>query len=133
MFILSKLLSAITQPMFWLAMWWALSLLILTRVRRPAVIMLWSGLIALGLLGFQSFPDALLRPLENRYRVPAADAVERHVGIVVLGGAFGHPDSFVAHGQVPLGDTAERMVIPPFCEGARSRDFKRPWPTAVLV
>ena len=25
------------------------------------------------------------------------------------------------------------MVIPPFCAGARSRDFKRPWPTAALV
>ncbi len=27
----------------------------------------------------------------------------------------------------------EEVVIPPFCEGARSRDFKRPWPTAVLA
>jgi uncharacterized SAM-binding protein YcdF (DUF218 family) len=112
MFILSKLLSAITQPMFWLAMWWALALLILTRWRRPAVIMLWSGLIALGLLGFQAFPDAFLRPLETRYPVPAAEAIERHVGIVVLGGAVGHPDSFVAYGQVPLGDAAERMTVP---------------------
>lgn len=112
MFILSKLLSAITQPMFWLAMWWTLALLILTRWRRPAVIMLWSGLIALGLLGFQSIPDALLRPLENRYSVPAAETIERHAGVIVLGGAVGHPDSFVAHGQVPLGDAAERMTVP---------------------
>jgi uncharacterized SAM-binding protein YcdF (DUF218 family) len=112
MFILSKLLSAVTQPMFWLAMWWTLALLLLTRWRRPAVIMLWSGLVALALLGFQAIPDALLRPLENRYRVPAAEAVERHVGIVVLGGAFGHPDSFVTHGQIPLGDAAERMTVP---------------------
>lgn len=112
MFIFSKLLSAVTQPMFWLAMWWVLALLILMRWRRLAVIMLWSGLAVLGLLGFQAIPDALLRPLENRYRVPAAQAVERHVGIIVLGGAVGHPDSFVAHGQVPLGDAAERMTVP---------------------
>lgn len=112
MFTLSKLLSAITQPMFWLAMWWVLALLILTRWRWPAVIMLWSGVAALGLLGFQVIPDALLRPLENRYSVPAAEAIEGRAGIIVLGGATGHPDSFVAHGQVPLGDAAERMTVP---------------------
>ena len=112
MFILSKLLSAITQPMFWLAMWWVLALLILMRWRRLAVIMLWSGLAVLGLLGFQAIPDALLRPLENRYPVPVAETIERHAGIIVLGGAVGHPDSFVAHDQVPLGDAAERMTVP---------------------
>jgi uncharacterized SAM-binding protein YcdF (DUF218 family) len=112
MFLFAKLLSAITQPIFWLAVWWALALLILMRWRRPAMIMLWSGLAALGLLGFQAAPDALLRPLENRYSVPTAEAVERHVGIIVLGGAVGHPDSFGAHGQVPLGDAAERMTVP---------------------
>lgn len=45
MFLFSKLLSAIIQPMFWLALWWALALLLLTRWRRPAVIMLWGGLL----------------------------------------------------------------------------------------
>lgn len=98
--------------MFWLALWWALALLILLRWRRPALIMLWSGLVVLGLLGFRAIPDALLRPLENRYAVPAADAIDRHVGLIVLGGAVGHPDSFVARGQVPLGEAAERMTVP---------------------
>lgn len=32
--------------------------------------------------------------------------------MIVLGGAVGHPDSFVAHNQVPLGDAAERMTVP---------------------
>ena len=112
MFVLSKLLSAITQPVFWLALWWALALLMLARWRRPALVMLWGGLVALGLLGFQALPDALLRPLENRYAVPAAGVVERQVGVIVLGGAVGHPDSFQAHGQVPLGEGAERMTVP---------------------
>ena len=112
MFLFSKLLSAITQPMLWLALWWALALLILARWRRPAVIMLWSGLAVLGLLGFRAIPDALLRPLENRHPVPTAEAVDRHVGIIVLGGAVGHSDSFAAHGQVPLGEAAERMTLP---------------------
>ena len=112
MFIFSKLLSAITQPMFWLALYWGVALLILTRWRKLAVIMLWSGLAMLGLLGFRTIPDALLRPLENSYPVPAAAAIDQHIGIIVLGGAVGHPDSFVAHGQVPLGDAAERMTVP---------------------
>ncbi len=112
MFIFSKLLSAITQPMFWLALWWGLALLVLMRWRRPALVMLWGGLMVLGLLGFQAIPDALLRPLENRYPTPTRDSLDRHVGVIVLGGAVGHPDSYEAHGQVPLGDSAERMTAP---------------------
>jgi len=112
MFVLSKLLSAITQPTFWLALWWALALLVLMRWRRPAVVMLWGGLVVLGLLGFRAVPDALLRSLENRHSVPTTDAMERHVGLIVLGGAVGHPDSFAAHGQVPLNEAAERMTVP---------------------
>lgn len=112
MFVLSKLLSAVTQPMFWLALWWAAALLLLLRRRRLALVMLWSGLVVLGLLGFRAAPDALLRPLENRYPVPAADAIDRYAGIIVLGGALGHPDSFIAHAQVPLNEAAERMTVP---------------------
>ena len=112
MFVISKLLSAITQPVFWLALWWALALLMLASWRRTAVLMLWSGLVVLALLGFRALPDALLRPLENRYPVPGAEAVGRHAGVIVLGGAVGHPESYAAHGQVPLGDAAERMTVP---------------------
>ncbi len=111
-FIASKLLSAITQPLFWLALWWALALLLLKRRPRAATCMLWGGLAVLGLLGFRAFPDALLRPLENRYPVPAVEAIGRHVGIIVLGGATGHSDSFLAHGQVPLAEPAERLTVP---------------------
>ena len=112
MFVLSKLMSAITQPMFWLALWWALALLMLQRWRRLAAAMLWGGLVVLGLLGFEAGPHALLRALENRYPVPTAEAVGRHVGAIVLGGATEHPDIYQAHGQVPLGGAAERMTVP---------------------
>ena len=67
MFILSKLLSAITQPLFWLAVWWGVALVLLTLMapwRRAALRMLWGGLAVLGLLGFEALPQALLRPLE---------------------------------------------------------------------
>ena len=115
MFVLSKLMSAITQPMFWLAVWWGVALGMLSLSapwRRAAVRMLWGGLAVLGLLGFEALPQALLRPLENRYPVPTQEAVARHVGLIVLGGATQHPGSYQAHGQVPLGEAAERMSLP---------------------
>jgi uncharacterized SAM-binding protein YcdF (DUF218 family) len=112
MFVLSQLMSAITQPVFWLALWWAVALLVISRWRRAALGMLWSGLAVLGLLGFEALPHALLRPLENTYPVPSAAVVDRHVGVVVLGGATQHPGSFQAHAQVPLGESAERMSVP---------------------
>lgn len=115
MFVLSKLMSAITQPMFWLAVWWCLALVMLSLSlswRRAAVRMLWGGLAVLGLLGFEVVPHALLRPLENRYPVPTLELMGRHVGVIVLGGAIQHPGVYLAHGQVPLGEAAERMSVP---------------------
>ncbi len=112
MFVLSKLLSAVTQPLFWLSLWWMLALLVIGRHRRAAIAMLWAGLFTLFLLGFRALPDALLRPLESRYPVPPANSIARHVGVIVLGGAIGHPDAYLTHGQVPLGDAAERMTEP---------------------
>jgi uncharacterized SAM-binding protein YcdF (DUF218 family) len=44
--------------------------------------------------------------------VPAAADVGRHVGIIVLGGAIGHPDVFAARAQVSLNEAAERMTVP---------------------
>ena len=105
MFVVSKLMSAITQPMFWLSVWWGVALLMLggsVAWRRAAVRMLWVGLMGLGLLGFEALPQALLRPLENRYAVPTTEVVARHVGVIVLGGATEHPGIYQAHGQVPL-------------------------------
>jgi uncharacterized SAM-binding protein YcdF (DUF218 family) len=115
MFLVSKLLSAITQPIFWLSLWWALSLFLLrwgSRWYRTALVMLWAGLALLAALGFTALPDALLRPLENRFQVPTPQEVTRHAGIIVLGGATGHSDLFLAHGQVPMGEAAERMSAP---------------------
>ncbi len=46
LFSFSKLLQAITQPLFWLVLWWVVALLILSftrRWRRTALAMMWSG------------------------------------------------------------------------------------------
>lgn len=75
------------------------------------MILSWSGLTLLGLLGFRAIPDALLRPLENRYAMPPAETIDQYVGIIVLGGALGPSDVYAAHGQVPISGAAERMTV----------------------
>lgn len=118
LFIASKLLQAITQPLFWLVLWWVLALAVLgfwgssQRLRRISLVMLWAGMAVLGVLGFKAVPDALLRPLENQYGVPTEQDINQHVGAIVLGGAIQHPDVFAVRGEVPLGEAAERMSTP---------------------
>jgi uncharacterized SAM-binding protein YcdF (DUF218 family) len=112
MFVISKLLSAITQPLFWLSIWWLLALVLLPRFRRFATTMLWGGMLVFGLLGFSKVPSALLQSLESRFKVPSLTSSEQYAGMIVLGGAIGNPGIYMAHGQVPLGDAAERITAP---------------------
>ena len=74
--------------------------------------MLWGGMLVFGLLGFNAVPDALLRSLESRFNVPSLTSSDQFAGVIVLGGATGSPGIYKAHGQVPLGDAAERMTVP---------------------
>ena len=76
MFVVSKLLSAITQPLFWLALWWLLALLLLGKKPRAAKRMLWSGLVLLGVLvataghyGGEVFPYLLLLNPTDVFRI----------------------------------------------------------------
>ena len=94
MFVLSKLLSAVTQPLFWLSLWWLLALVLLLRFRRFATSMLWGGMVVLCLLGFNAVPDALLRSLEGQYKAPTLTQSNPHAGMIVLGGATGSPGIF---------------------------------------
>jgi uncharacterized SAM-binding protein YcdF (DUF218 family) len=112
MFIFSKLLSAITQPLFWLSVWWLLALVLLSRFKRIASAMLWGGMLVFGLLGFNAVPEALLRSLESRFNVPSLSSSDQYAGVIVLGGATGSPGIYKARSQVPLGDAAERMTVP---------------------
>ena len=105
-------MSAITQPLFWLSLWWLAALFLLPSYKRFATFMLWGGLLVLGLLGFSAISSALLQSLENRFNVPSLTSGDQYVGVIVLGGATGNPGIHKAHGQVPLGDAAERMTVP---------------------
>jgi uncharacterized SAM-binding protein YcdF (DUF218 family) len=110
MFFISKILSCITQPIFWLAIWWGISLILFKRYYSFAIRMNFTGLIILGLLGFQYAPDALLRSLENQYPTPSQNIDKNYEGIILLGGSFGQSDLFKDRGQVPLRDGAERLT-----------------------
>ena len=112
MFVVSKLLSAITQPMFWLAIWMLAALVLLGKKHKLASGMLWSGMFLWGFLGFTAIPEYLLRQLESKYETPVANNIDNHLGFIVLGGATGRTEVFKAHGQVPLGEAAERMTVP---------------------
>mgnify|MGYP000933534845 CR=1 FL=1 len=112
MFVVSKLLIAITQPMFWLAVWMLAALVLLGTRKKLASGMLWTGMVVWALLGFNAIPEAMLRPLENRFPVPNLAQSNEYLGVIVLGGATGSPGIYKAHGQVPLGDAAERMTVP---------------------
>ena len=68
--------------------------------------------MVLGLLGFYAAPDAMLRSLENRFPVPSLTQSNEYLGVIVLGGATGSTSIYKAHGQVPLGEAAERMTLP---------------------
>ena len=84
MFVLSKLLSAVTQPVFWLSLWWLLALVLLPRFKRVATSMLWGGILVLGLLGFSAVPDALLRSLEGQHKAPTLTQSNPYAGVIVL-------------------------------------------------
>jgi uncharacterized SAM-binding protein YcdF (DUF218 family) len=103
-------MSAITQPLLWLSVWWFFALVLLMRHKLLAAYMLWAGILILGLIGFTALPDALLRSLESRFNVPSLTSSDQYAGVIVLGGAMGNPGIYKAHGKVPLGDAAERMT-----------------------
>jgi uncharacterized SAM-binding protein YcdF (DUF218 family) len=112
MFIISKLLSSLTQPLFWLCVWCLIALVLLPRFRRMASSMLWCGLFIFVTLGFNAIPDSLLRSLETQFNVPSVTQSDQYVGLIVLGGATGNPAIYKTYDQVPLGEAAERMTVP---------------------
>ena len=110
MFIDSKVLALLAQPLLWIAALLAASLLV---ARKPA----WArGLVgtALGLLilmGWHPLPDGLIRHLESQYaEIPPGADLEGYFGIVVLGGSTEPGYVARAHTQPLLNDAAERLT-----------------------
>ncbi len=111
MFITSKLLAFLTQPLAWVA------LLITAAVccvrTRPVwgSRFGWTALVLLLALGWEPLPDALLRQLEKQYPALNPDlAAPPYAGLVVLGGALEPAYVWTTPGQSALNDAAERMT-----------------------
>ena len=112
MFIVSKLLLFVTQPLAWVALLLALGLLLLHRRQRTGRRLIGAALLILLLQGWQPLPDALLRQLERQHPAPAGLDLRQYAGIVVLGGALDPSYIWAGHSQPALNHAAERMTAP---------------------
>jgi uncharacterized membrane protein len=105
MFVISKLLLFVTQPLAWVVLLLIAGLLLLrSGLRAPLQTQrenqsspkgLWGfslvglALLVLVLQGWETLPDVLIRKLENTYATqPASPDLKNFAGIVVLGGAL---------------------------------------------
>lgn len=113
MFIASKLLSFVTQPLAWVVLLLLVGQVSLALRRRWGARLGWAALGLLLLQGWEPLPDALLRQLEARHAGPAAGSdLQQYAGVVVLGGALEPAYVWHGHEQVALNDAAERMTVP---------------------
>ena len=122
MFLASKLLAFLTEPLAWVAALVLAALLLLGRApvdatrmgpRRWGLRALWLALFLLLIQGWEPLPDALLRQLEDPYtRTPSAQEVQAYQGVVVLGGALEASYVWEGRSQMALNNAAERMVVP---------------------
>ena len=110
MFVLSKLLSFVTQPLSWVLALLGLGLLLQRRRPRAASALMWTALAILVLQGWEPLPDALLRRLEAQHPRPAPPDLQRYAGVIVLGGALEPAALWTAHEQPALNSAAERMT-----------------------
>lgn len=111
MFIASKVLAFAVEPLYWVLLFLACGLLVLSRRPRLGKGLIWTSLVALLLSGWVFVPNQLLRSLESRYpRLPEGSDMQQYVGVVVLGGALSNPQLWVEHKQVALNNQAGRMT-----------------------
>ena len=112
MFYLSKLSFLIVQPLSWVVLLLLFGLVI--SIAKPGVKLVRGVLVGalslLLLIGWTPLSNAALRSLEGLYQPPSGDLSE-YVGMVVLGGAFAGDDGR-SHGQIALGCSGERVVVP---------------------
>lgn len=120
-FLASKLLVFLTQPLAWAAALMLAALVLLgrrttgmeIRRRRWGLRALWLALFVLVAQGWEPLPDALLHRLEDPYaHTPSAQELQAYHGVVVLGGALEPSYVWEGRSQIALNDAAERMIVP---------------------
>ena len=111
MFLLSKLLALITQPLGWVAVLLLLALISLRRKPQRAQWLLAGALALLLLIGWQPLPNLLVQQLESHYPeiAPGVD-LRGFAGLIVLGGATESGYISAAHSQPQVTDGAERLT-----------------------
>lgn len=113
MFVVSKLLSATTQPLTWIFLLMVFGLLLGRRNPARGRGLLWACLAVVLVLGWRPIPDLIVRSLESTVPAPASPSDPRwraYAGVVVLGGALENPYVRDGNGQVALNSAAERMT-----------------------
>ena len=111
MFVLSRILALLTQPLGWVAVLLVLALFWFKRKPRRARGLLALSIVLLLLLGWVPLPDLLLRHLEGQYAEVAPNADLRgYTGVVVLGGGTESGLVSQAHAHPLVNDAAERMT-----------------------
>jgi uncharacterized SAM-binding protein YcdF (DUF218 family) len=113
MFIASKLLGLLSQPLLWVLVLMVLSLLVLKRRPRTGKRLLGLALVLMVLTAWQPLPELIIRRLEAQYPelAPQAD-LSGYAGMVVLGGATESGRTQMAHVQPMFNDAAERITAP---------------------
>ena len=113
MFLASKFLAFLTQPVSWAILLLLAGLLCLRPWRRAGLALCWGALLVLLLTGWEGPVDKALHRLETRYpAVVPQSSLKPYVGVVVLGGALGNSSLWERPGQIALTQAAERMVVP---------------------
>ncbi len=122
MFLASKLLAFLTEPLAWVAALVLTALLLLGKAQAGApqpgkgrwgLRVLWMALFVLLVQGWEPLPDALLRRLEDPYsHTPSGQELQAFAGVVVLGGALEPSYVWEGRSQVALNFAAERMIVP---------------------
>jgi len=111
MFIASKLLGSLLQPLAWVALL-LLAGVLLQRRRPPwARRTFCAALLLLLGTGWLPAPSWLVWQLESRYpEIAPQQSMDGYVGVVVLGGAMASGRLAQAHSQPLLNDSATRMT-----------------------
>ena len=113
MFLASKLLSFLTQPIAWAILLLFAGLLTLRRRRKTGLAFCWLAWLLLLFIGWEGPVDKALHRLESQYPTISPEAsLKPYVGVVVLGGALGGSSLWERPGQIALNNQAERMVVP---------------------
>lgn len=113
MFILSKILGTLAQPLAWVAALLLLGLVLFSRKPLLARRLVGAALALLLLMGWQPLPDLLIRHLEQHYaEIPPQADLRTYAGMIVLGGATESGEVAQAHSQPLLNSAAERMTTP---------------------